>query len=197
MRNLTWLAAIALAVGCAHSRQDDYIAQQQQAAQSQQAAADAQQRAIWEQQKANQANQDAASASQDAAQQRQYAVEQNQRAAQAQADASNAQAQASQQSVHLYAAPANAPVIGTAQVIEGQVLNASDDTVTLRTLHSGTVNLAISDQTRITLDGEPVGRASNLTPGEDVRASFQVIDGQPQALHIRAHAGMSPIPQTH
>ena len=62
---------------------------------------------------------------------------------------------------------------------------------------NGTVNLAVYDFTRISLDGEPVTRASNLTPGEDVRASFQVVDGQPQALRIRAHAAMSPVPQTH
>jgi hypothetical protein len=212
MRNIIWPATMALAIGCATTQPaQDTATAQAQAAQSLQAASDAQNQANYEQQKAEQANQNVIATQQDLAQQRAYARDQTLRAQQAQANAQQAEINAHEQGAYAQEkaienqqieasqAPIAAPPphVATAQVIEGQVVSATDDNIALRTLHSGVVNLSVQDFTRISLDGQPVGRASNLMPGEDVRASFQVVDGQPQALRVHVHGNMSPIPQTH
>jgi hypothetical protein len=50
--------------------------------------------------------------------------------------------------------------------------------------------LQITDATAVTLKGQTAS-AAQLQPGTDVRASYQIVDGQPKALKIDATAKSS------
>jgi hypothetical protein len=45
------------------------------------------------------------------------------------------------------------------------------------------MSLKLSDSTAVTIDGKP-SSPTQIQPGSDVRASYQVVDGQPTALKI-------------
>jgi hypothetical protein len=78
-----------------------------------------------------------------------------------------------------------------AQDVQGSVISAGEDSLALRTSGSQTLKLYVSDSTPVTLDGRGAS-VSQLAPGSDVRASWQMVDGQAQALRIRARSTPSP-----
>ena len=69
--------------------------------------------------------------------------------------------------------------------LTGQVLSAADDSVQVRTSDAQVLNLKVSDSTSVLLNGQSAS-AKQLTPGSDVRASYQLVDGQPRAVRIEA-----------
>src|SRR5205085_3834856 len=74
--------------------------------------------------------------------------------------------------------------------VRGQALSASKDELMLRSSSQGDVRLKLNDSTAVTVDGR-MGSADQIKGGEDVRASYQVIDGQPTALKIDVKSNQS------
>jgi hypothetical protein len=206
MRKIGWIAAAGLAVGCAmggqQTKQSETISAQSQATQSFQAAADAQKRATEEQQKAEQAHQEVIAAQKaladaQAKQQGQQAkAEQAQADAQRLASAANQQGSMSQQQAsqtqQTEAEQRQQTVEQNkswteAQNVQGKLISAGNGSIAVRTDDQQTMQLSVSDSTAVTLDGR-TSNASQLTPGTDVRASYQMVDGKAQALRIRARS---------
>ncbi|HEY2029311.1 MAG TPA: hypothetical protein VGH20_08890 [Myxococcales bacterium] len=207
MRNIRWVAAAGLLVGCAmggqQTKQSETVSAQSQATQSFQAAADAQKRATDEQQKAEQAHQDVIQAQKALAEAQAKMNAQQAKADQAQADAqrlasaATEQGQMSQQQAqqamqtetqeHQSKAKQNLQQWTQNQEVQGTVISAGSDQVSVRTDDSQTLNLGVNDTTAITLDGKTAS-AQQLMPGTDVRASYQMIDGKATAVKVRAHS---------
>jgi hypothetical protein len=208
MRNIGWLAAAGLAVGCAmggsQTRQSETVSAQSSATQSYQAAADAQKRATAEQQGAEQAHRDVISAQKALADAQARLQGQQAKADQAQADAQRLAAAATQQGALSQQQAQQNQQTETqehqqtiqdnqrwteAQSIDGSLISAGNGSIAVRTSDSQTLNLNVSDSTAVTLDGR-VASPSQLTPGTDVRASYQMVDGHAQALRIRAKSNV-------
>jgi hypothetical protein len=71
------------------------------------------------------------------------------------------------------------------QQVSGTAVDASDEVVRLRSRNRGDIRLKLSPETAVTVDGKQ-SSASNIQPGSDVRASYQVIDGQATAVTLDA-----------
>jgi len=203
MRKMIVLPAVALAFGCAMggqeakrsetmSAQDRAHAQLQQAADAQKRAAgeqaaaekdqqeveraqkglaDAQARLSGQRMKAKQAQEDARRMSEQA----QKEVEQEQQ------QASQFQEQQTQKNSELNKSRTQE---WTAQKdLEGRVMQASGEEIQVRTSDQQLVKLDVTDSTSINLNGQS-GKLSQIRPGSDVRASYQLIDGKAKALQI-------------
>jgi hypothetical protein len=213
MRNIKWLAPLALAVGCATFGHQDQpasqtVSAQNTATQSFQQAADSQKRATDEQQKAEQAHRNVIELQRQLAAAEAASRAQQARADQAQADArrlaevAHEQGTASQQDAalaqqnetqeHQQQLQNNAQWTQQ-QELQGRLVSTGSDSIAVRTSDQQMLRLNVSDSTNVTLDG----RAANigqLSPGSDVRASYQMIDGHAQALKIRARSTDAAIP---
>jgi len=83
------------------------------------------------------------------------------------------------------------------QTASGTVVQAGSDQVQIRTQDKDLLQLQITDSTAVTLNGQTAS-AAQLQPGTDVRASYQMVDGQSKALKIDATSKSSsqePQPQ--
>jgi methylphosphotriester-DNA--protein-cysteine methyltransferase len=206
MRNIVWIAAAGLAVGCAmgghETKPSETVSAQSQASQSFQAAADAQKRATDEQQKAEKAHQDVIQAQKALADAQARERGQQAKADQAQADAQRLASAANQQGNLSQQQAAQNQQVETqqhqqvvqqnqswtqAQEARGTVIGAESGSLAVRTDDSQTLNLGINESTAVTLDGRQAS-ASQLMPGTEVRASYQMVDGKAQALRIRARS---------
>ena len=74
--------------------------------------------------------------------------------------------------------------------VRGQAVSASKDELLLRSSDQGDLRLKLNDSTAVTVDGQ-MGSPDQIKGGEDVRASYQVIDGQPTALKIDVKSNQS------
>jgi colicin import membrane protein len=203
MKKLIWIAAAALAAGCAMNGQEakksEAMTAQEQAHQSLQQAADAQKRAADEQAKAEQAQRDVEQAQRQLAEARARLRGQRVRAEQAQADAQRMSEQAAQeaqtqqsqaaqfqQQQNQQSAQLNdsrSQEWTQEQDVQGRVVQASGGQLQLRTDDQKLLRLDLTDSTAVSLDGRS-GSASQIQPGSDVRASYQLIDGKARALKI-------------
>ncbi|MFL5308856.1 MAG: hypothetical protein ACJ79H_00240, partial [Myxococcales bacterium] len=77
-----------------------------------------------------------------------------------------------------------------AKDVRGQAVSASKDELLLRSSDRGDLRLKLNDSTAITVDGQ-MGSADQIKPGQDVRASYQVIDGLLTALKIDVKSSQS------
>ena len=77
-----------------------------------------------------------------------------------------------------------------AKNVSGRAVSASNDEVLVRSSDQGDLRLKLNDSTAVTVDGQ-MGSADQIKPGEDVRASYQVIDGQPTATKIEVRSSQS------
>ena len=66
-----------------------------------------------------------------------------------------------------------------------QKVRAANDQVQIRTQDRDLLKLQIGDHTAVTLNGQTAS-PSQLQPGSDVRASYQMVDGKANALKIDA-----------
>ena len=194
MRRMSWMAVIpALALSCAMGSKEEKpsseaVKTQSQAQAALQRAADGQKRALGEQQKAladaqarlsaqrakaQQAQKDAQRLSADAQQEAQRQQTQAMQLQQQQAQTSQQQMQQNQQSFM------------QTRNVSGQAVSANKDEILLRSSDQGDVRLKLNDSTSITVDGK-MGTGEQIQPGEDVRATYQLIDGQPVAVKIDA-----------
>jgi uncharacterized protein (DUF3084 family) len=197
-------AAVALA-GCAGlggSKNNESTSQtskvQSQAASAFQRAADAQKQANDEQAKAEKAQEEVTAAqkaladAQARAQGQQAKAQQAQQharelAQQAQSEGQTSQQQALQiqqseatqrQTLH----QENQKAWTQTRDVNGKVFQASRDTLKVRAGDQD-MSLKLSDSTAITVDGKP-SSPRDIQPGSDVRASYQMVDGQATALKV-------------
>src|SRR5205807_671224 len=77
-----------------------------------------------------------------------------------------------------------------AKNVRGQALSASKDELVVRSSDQGDLRLKLNDSTAVTVDGQ-LGSPDQIKPGQDVRASYQVIDGQPTAVKIDVKSNQS------
>jgi len=205
MRRTSWVAIIpALALGCATGSSNqkpssEAVKTQSQAQAALQRAADAQKRALDEQQKAEQLQQEVVQKQKDLADTQARLNAQRAKAEQAQRDAQRLSAEAQQeaqrqqtQAMQLQRQQAQTNQELTQQNqqsymqtknVRGRAVSANKDEVLLRSSDQGDVRLKLNDSTSITVDGK-MGTGEEIQPGEDVRATYQVIDGQPTAVKI-------------
>jgi colicin import membrane protein len=203
---ISWLAAgiVALAA-CSHANsnqpQSEASRAQNQAEQQFQKAADAQKQANDEQAKAEQAQQEVTTLQKQLAEAQAKSDAQTAKAQQAQQEArsaaQDAQQQASQsqqQATQLQTSEAqtrkqmhkqNMEQWTQTQNVQGTALSSSGTSLTVRSQDQGDVKLNLSDATAVTVDGK-MGKANQIQPGSDVRASYQTIDGQATALKVDA-----------
>src|SRR5213078_4468192 len=71
------------------------------------------------------------------------------------------------------------------QNARGTVVQAGSDQLQIRTQTRDLLKLQITDSTAVTVNGQS-GSVSQIQPGSDVRASYQMVDGQAKALTIEA-----------
>jgi len=207
MRNTIWVAAVALSFGCAmfggssESKKSETRTQQDQAHQSLQAAADAQKKASDEQAKVEQFQQDVTTKQKELADAQAKLRGQIAKAEQAQRDA-----QQTTQATHQEASQVQQQATSTQrsesqqmqttvkenqqtwtqeQNARGTVVQAASDQLQIRTQDKDLLQLQVSDSTHVTLNGQ-VASVSQLQPGSDVRASYQMVDGKAKALKIDA-----------
>lgn len=204
MRRIWWMAAVpALLFGCASGKSETKMsesAKTQTAAQlSLQKAADAQKHALEEQQKAEQLQQEVVTKQKEMAdsqarlQGQRAKAEQAQRDARTAADEAHSQAQQQQgQAMQLQKSEAqthqqitqqNQQAWTEAKNVSGRAVSAGNGEVLVRSADQGDLRLKLSDSTAITVDGR-MGKVDDIRPGGNVRASYQVIDGQPTALRV-------------
>ena len=209
MRKLM-IVAVALAVGCAmggqETKKSEAMNAQDQAHQALVSAADAQKRASDEQAKAEKAQTDVEQAQRSLADAQAKLRGQRMKAQQAQADAQRLSQQAQQDVQEHQQAALSAQQTQAQQsrqlnqghldswtqqkVLEGRVVQASGNELQVKTADQGTMKLDVSDSTAVNLDGRGA-TLSQIQPGSDVRASYQLIDGKAKALHIDVTSGSS------
>jgi colicin import membrane protein len=208
MRNTIWVAGVALCFGCAmfgggsdNAKKSETRTAQDQAHQSLQAAADAQKKAADEQAKAEQAQQNVTKKQKELADAQAQLRGQIAKAEQAQRDAQQAtktaQSEASQQQQQAMttqktesqqmqtSAQKNQQTWTQEQSARGTVVQAGSDQLQIRTQDKDLLQLQITDATAVTLNGQ-TSSVSQLQPGSDVRASYQMVDGKAKALKIDA-----------
>lgn len=203
MRKMIVLPAIALAFGCAmggqEAKKSETMTAQDQAQRQLQQAADAQKRAAGEQAAAEKDQQEVVQAQKALADAQARLRGQRMKARQAQEDASRmseqAQAEVKQQQQQAsqfqeQQTQKNSELNksrnqewAAQKDLEGRVLEASSDQLQVRTADQQLVKLDVTGTTAIRLDGRS-GTVSQIQPGSDVRASYQLIDGKAQALQI-------------
>src|SRR5258705_2858553 len=206
MRNTVLAASFALSLGCAMFGQDQRAESksetrtaQDQAQQSLQQAADAEKKAADEQAKVDQLQQNVTQKQKELADAQAQLRGQVARAEQAQRDAQTT-TQTGQQEAQLQQQQAvqtqrtetqqmtnlnqeRAQSWTKEQSAQGKVVRAGNGQLELRTPDLGLLNLQVSDATAVTLNGQ-TSSMSQVRPGSDVRASYQLVDGQAKALKI-------------
>jgi len=203
-----WLATIpALALGCASGssnqpKMSEAAKTQTQAQQTLQKAADAQKQALAEQQKAEQLQQEVVQKQKELADAQARLTAQRAKAEQAQREAQRLSAEAQreaqvrqQQAVQLQRSQAQQHQQITQQNqqqwmqpkdVQGKAVSASNGELLLRAPDQGDLRLKTNDSTAVIVDGKSAS-LDQIQPGQDVRASYQVVDGQPIALKIEAN----------
>jgi len=210
MRNII-VGAIALAIGCTSGQQErksDTLTAQEQATQEFQRAADAQKRAADEQARAEKAQSDVTAAQRALADAQTRLRSQRAKAEQAQRDAQMLAQEAHQRGVEAQqeavqrqslqyqrgqALAQNPSSWSQPQQIQGSVIGAQGNQLSLRTADQQTLWLDVTDSTALRLDGRAAS-LNQIQPGADVRASYQLVDGQAQALQIDATSNR-PLPE--
>lgn len=203
MKNM-WVAGLALAVGCAmggqSTRKSETMTAQDQAHQSLQQAADAQKKANDEQAKAEQAQQEVTQKQKELADAQAKLRGQRAKAEQAQRDAEQLTQAAQQQAAQQQQQAAQLQQTQAQQsqslnqdrqqswtqqkTLDGTVVQAQGDSLKVRDASDQKiVDLQLTDATALTVNGQ-TGQVSQIQPGSDVRASYQMVDGQAKALKI-------------
>jgi hypothetical protein len=196
------LALAVMAVGCASGgseKKSETVAGQSSAGGQYQRAADAQKKATDEQTKAESAQKDVEQAQKALAEAQAKARGQQVKAQQAQVEAQTLGRQASQSGTALQHEAVqsqrqkkrtNQQDIEKKQAAwtdqkhaSGQLLESSGNQVRVRTGNKRDLALDMSDATAVTIDGKP-GSISQVQPGSNVRATYQMVDGRAKALSV-------------
>jgi hypothetical protein len=84
-------------------------------------------------------------------------------------------------------------VRGQCATVTGSVAAVGPDLVVIRGAGSQPVPLEVGPDVRVTVGGRPASRDA-LTPGMEVRATYEVLDGQPTAVSLDAESPSRPGP---
>ena len=204
-RHTIWVASLAFLFGCATGEKDTKKSEtrtvQEQAHQSLQRAAEAQKRAADEQAKVEKLQQEVTQKQKELADAQARLKAQIAKAEQAQRDAQEAKRQSDQEASQLQQQASQKQRSETQQIqqlnqeqqrtwtqeksVTGRVLQAQGDKIEVRTPGQDVLQLQVTDSTAVRVNGKPAS-VSQIQPGSEVRASYQVVDGQPKALVIDA-----------
>ena len=204
-RHTIWVASLAFLFGCATGEKDTKKSEtrtvQEQAHQSLQRAAEAQKRAADEQAKVEKLQQEVTQKQKELADAQARLKAQIAKAEQAQHDAQEARRQADQETSQLQQQASQKQRSETQQIqqlnqeqqqtwtqektVSGRVLQAQGDKIEVRTPGQDVLQLQVTDSTAVRVNGQ-LASVSQIQPGSEVRASYQVVDGQPKALVIDA-----------
>ena len=69
------------------------------------------------------------------------------------------------------------------QKISGKVVEASGNNLRVRSTSEGDINLSLNDSTALQVDGTP-GKTDEIHPGDEVRASYHLVDGKATAVRV-------------
>jgi DNA polymerase III alpha subunit (gram-positive type) len=206
MRNSVWVAGLALAFGCAmgkseETKKSETRTVQDQAHQSLQQAANAQKRAADEQAKVEKLQQEVTQKQKDLADAQARLKAQIAKAEQAQRDAQEATRVAQQEAQQQQQLASQTQRAETQQMqstnqerlqtwtqektVSGRVLQADGNRLEVRTPDQNVVQLQVTDATAVRVNGQSAS-LSQIQPGSDIRASYQVVDGQAKALTVDA-----------
>ena len=203
-RHTIWVASLAFLFGCATGEKDTKKSEtrtvQEQAHQSLQRAAEAQKRAADEQAKVEKLQQEVTQKQKELADAQARLKAQIAKAEQAQHDAQEAR-RADQETSQLQQQASQKQRSETQQIqqlnqeqqqtwtqektVSGRVLQAQGDKIEVRTPGQDVLQLQVTDSTAVRVNGQ-LASVSQIQPGSEVRASYQVVDGQPKALVIDA-----------
>jgi dsDNA-specific endonuclease/ATPase MutS2 len=204
-RHTIWVASLAFLFGCATGVKDTKKSEtrtvQEQAHQSLQRAAEAQKRAADEQAKVEKLQQEVTQKQKELADAQARLKAQIAKAEQAQHDAQEARRQADQETSQLQQQASQKQRSETERIqqlnqeqqqtwtqektVSGRVLQAQGDKIEVRTPGQEVLQLQVTDSTAVRVNGQ-LASVSQIQPGSEVRASYQVVDGQPKALVIDA-----------
>lgn len=172
--------------------------EQKDAARAQEDVQRAQQRLTEQQAKAQKETQQAQQAQQQAQQEAQKASGNAQQAQQSAIQAQQSQQQQYQQSQQQYAqgqVAANPQGAAKSQSVDGVVVQANPSELVLKTSSDPQLRLKVSGTTAVTVNGQQ-GSVDQLQEGNQVRASYQLVDGQATAVKIDAAPQQAqPLPQ--
>ena len=209
MRRYTmWFAGLPLALGCAmfsggekETKKSETLTVQEQAHQSLQRAAEAQKRAADEQAKVEKLQQEVTQKQKELADTQVRLKAQTVKAQQAQRDAQETKRQSDQEAAQLQQQATQKQRSETQQMqqlnqeqqqtwtqektVSGRVLQAQGDKIEVRAPGQDVLQLQVTDSTAVRVNGQ-LASVSQIQPGSDVRASYQVVDGQAKALVIDA-----------
>jgi hypothetical protein len=208
MRNTIWVAGLAFTFGCAmfgggsqETKKSETRTAQDQAHKSLQQAADAQKKANEEQAKVEKFQQDVTQKQKDLADAQARLKGQIAKAEQAQRDAQEANRLAQQEASQQQRQAAEKQRSETQQMtssnqerqqtltqekrIRGRVVQAQGSQLQVRTEDQEMLQLDVTDATSVKLNGQSAS-VSQIQPGADVRASYQMVDGKAKALEIDA-----------
>lgn len=195
---LALLAACATFQGKSNEQKSEAATAQERAQQQFSAAAEAQKNAADEQAKAEEADRNVESAQRALAEARAAARGQHAKARQAQAEARRQGQQASDRGLSAQEEASQFQEKGVQQSqqkiderqqwteeqqLEGQVLDAQQDRIRVRSGDKKDLTLNVGDNTSVRVDGR-LSSPARIQPGDDVRASYQLVDGKARALEI-------------
>jgi hypothetical protein len=198
-----WVVGLAVALGCASGGQDtkksETRAVQDQAHQALQRAADAQKRAADEQAKVEKTQQEVTQKQKELADAQARLKAQIAKAEQAQREAELATRDAQQEAAQQQQQAMKVQRTESQQMqsvnqerlqtwtqeksVSGRVLQADGNKLEVRTPDQNVVQLQVTDATTVRMNGKSAS-PSQIQPGSDVRASYQVVDGQAKALVV-------------
>lgn len=167
---------------CCYAGEDTFGADNREVDSAQKALAEARLRARGLHGKAEQEQADA----------RRLADQAHSQGAQAQAEAGKSQLKESQ--AHEQQLEQNHKTWNSQQTVDGQVLETKGNGLKIRTAGRQDVSLDLNDSTAISIDGK-MGTASQVQPGSDVRASYQLVDGRAKALKLEVRSNEGPSSQ--
>lgn len=159
------------------------------------AANEAQERASQEQQRAAEAQQELREAQRALNEAQQRAEQATARAEEAQRQANEAtrratqQAQQAQQQATQQLARQEQLVTRGEQVLSGQVTRSTSRQLEVQLPNGDPMSFALTPRTRVEIDGRQAA-ASDLTPGEDARVSYELSGTEPTALLVQVMRGV-------
>jgi RNase P/RNase MRP subunit p29 len=69
------------------------------------------------------------------------------------------------------------------KTVSGRVIEATATTLRVRSSSQGEMDLSLSDRTALRVNGH-TAKSEQIQPGDEVRASYQMVDGKPIAVRV-------------
>ncbi|WP_373045013.1 hypothetical protein [Vulgatibacter sp.] len=175
----------------AEQRLEEAQRAQEQAATEQEDVGSAQEDVAQAREEAQQAEQELAEAQQEAQQERQQAIQAQEQAqaetqqAQQAAEARQEEALQAQQEMGPGAATGGAVAAQGQQTVSGQLVEVTEEEIRVGPESGNEVRLQVNEQTQVMRDGQ-MASLQELQPGTQVRASYELQEGEPVVTRLEA-----------